>query len=188
MPVIADIDTLAPAVAVTPRSREGTDAVSDTIAKGRELYARFCEQCHQPDGLGVTGRFPPIIGSRWVTGPPEVLVRILLDGLKGPIRVEGDRFDGIMPGSRDLLTDSEIGAVATYIRQWKLNAADSVEPSMVRRARIATAGRGGPWTAGALEGPSNKWLWLSIIAVAMAIIIVAGILHARRESRSGACE
>ena len=177
----ADTIALPAGVAAWPKRGEVASATSETISKGRELYMRFCEQCHQPDGLGVVGRFPPIIGSHWVTGPPEVLIRILLDGLKGPVRVGGDSFDGVMPGSRDLLADSEISAVATYIRQWKLNAADSVEPPMVRRVRIATAGHPGPWTAEALEGTGNKRKWIIIVALVVTILIVAGILRARRQ-------
>lgn len=122
-------------------------AALDPVEAGRSIYTDRCQSCHQENGRGVPGVFPPLIGSEWVTGPPEVPVLILLDGLQGPITVAGAVYNGAMPAWREMLTDAQIAAVATFIRQWEENEAAPVEPELVVRLRQATARRQRPWTA-----------------------------------------
>lgn len=123
----------------------------DPVAHGQRIYENVCQSCHQPDGRGIPGAFPPLRGSRWVTGPEERLLRVLLDGLQGPIEVAGARYDGVMPAWRGQLSDADLAAVATFVRQWEPNEAPAVARETAARLREATAGRGRPWTAAALE-------------------------------------
>lgn len=125
-------------------------APADPVARGQTLYTRHCESCHQASGQGVTGTFPPVVASEWVTESTDVLLRILLQGLEGPIEVAGSTYDGAMPGWGDVLDDQEIAAVATYVRQMESNEASPVEPAEVAEVRQATADRTQPWTADAL--------------------------------------
>lgn len=127
------------------------EAIADPIQAGQEIYTARCQSCHQPNGMGTPGVFPPLIGSEWVTGPPETVVRILLNGLTGPITVAGESYNGTMPGWKDVLSDAEIAAVATFIRQWEANDAPAVEPELVEQLRAETADRPTPWTAAELE-------------------------------------
>jgi mono/diheme cytochrome c family protein len=122
-------------------------AVIDPVQAGRQIFAQRCQPCHQPDGKGLPGTFPPLVGSEWVTGPPETVVRILLNGLQGPVQVAGQTYNGAMPAWRDQLSNPEIAAAATYIRQWKPNSAPPVDSTLVAKIRSATAQRGRPWTA-----------------------------------------
>jgi mono/diheme cytochrome c family protein len=127
-------------------------AVSDPIAAGQGVYNQYCQSCHQASGEGMTGAFPPIVGSDWVTGAPEVVVRILLNGLQGPVDVAGVTYNGAMPAWKDVLKDEEIAAVATYIRQLGANDAAAVNTSVVAELRKSDASRGGPWRADELRG------------------------------------
>ena len=123
-------------------------ALADPVAAGQGIYARQCQACHQADGQGMAGAFPPLLDSEWVTGSPETLARILLNGMQGPITVQGQTYNGLMPAWRDALSDAEIAAVATFIRQWETNEAPPVDPGLVAELRAATADRGAvPWTA-----------------------------------------
>jgi hypothetical protein len=99
----------------------------------------------------LAGVFPPVVGSEWVTGPAEILVHILLNGLHEPITVAGATYNGVMPAWRDVLKDQEIAAVASYIRQWAPNASPPVESDLVSKLREATATRTTPWTATELK-------------------------------------
>lgn len=131
---------------------EETAAVqTDPIRAGQALYASRCQVCHQPDGSGVPGVFPPLIGAELVNGPPEAVVLVILHGLAGPVTVRGARYDGAMPGWQDILDDAEIAAVASYIRQWESNDASPVAPELVTALRNATAQRTNPWTIQELE-------------------------------------
>lgn len=121
-------------------------AVPRPADPGEEVYVAACAACHMPNGTGIAGAFPPLAGSRWVTGDERVVVRIVLHGLTGDIEVEGDTYSGLMPPLGGTLSDGEIAAVATYVRRSWGNAAAPVSAATVARERAATAGRATPWT------------------------------------------
>lgn len=124
---------------------------AEPVAAGRRVYERVCQTCHQPDGFGVPGAFPPLRGSSWVTGPETRMLRIVLHGLRGPVEVSGVTYDGVMPAWGSQLSDEEVAAVATFVRQWDPNDAPPVDPEAVARVRGATSGRGEPYTAAQLQ-------------------------------------
>jgi mono/diheme cytochrome c family protein len=63
-------------------------------SRGQALYEMACLPCHQPNGKGLPGVYPPLSGSEWVRGEPGNLIRILLNGLGGEIQVAGQTFGG----------------------------------------------------------------------------------------------
>jgi mono/diheme cytochrome c family protein len=130
---------------------QAAEAGSDPVTAGRAVYEKNCQVCHQANGRGVAGAFPPLVGSEWVSGSPETLLRILLHGLQGPVEVAGATFNGAMPAWKDVLKDEEIAAVATYIRQMAPNQAPAVAPAEVGAVRAASASRTAPWTAAELR-------------------------------------
>ncbi len=123
----------------------------DPVVLGERLYQGRCLACHQADGKGRPGQFPPLAGSEWVLGPPATLARIVLHGLQGKINVNGETYNGQMPGMASQLTDAQIAAVLTYIRQAWGNQADPVEGKVVAAARQATSARKTQWTVAELE-------------------------------------
>jgi mono/diheme cytochrome c family protein len=104
---------------------------------GAESYARNCAACHQDDGQGVDGAFPPLVGETWVTGDPERPVGVVLNGLYGPIDVEGVAYDGAM-APFDHLSDAEIAAVVSHIRSSFGNDAEPVSAAFVAEVRAAS--------------------------------------------------
>src|SRR5437016_4261024 len=72
------------------------DVGMDMVAKGREIYSTSCSPCHQFSGQGLPGQFPPLSGSEWVAASPGRIIRIVLDGLQGPIEVKGQQFNNVM--------------------------------------------------------------------------------------------
>jgi len=100
-----------------------------------------CVACHQANGKGLPGQFPPLVRSHWILEPePGRVIRIVLDGLSGPLEAEGQSFNGAMVPWRDVLTDEEIAAVLTYVRQnaeWGNNA-PAVKPERVKEVREKT--------------------------------------------------
>ena len=134
---------------------QAAGAVSDPILAGKAVYEKNCQVCHQGNGQGVPGAFPPLVGSEWVTGSPQTLLRIVLYGLQGPVQVAGTTYNGAMPAWKDVLQDGEIAAVATYIRQLESNEAPAVPPADVGAVRAAMGTRTAPWTAAELSGESS---------------------------------
>lgn len=110
---------------------------------GGKLYAANCVACHQASGDGVAGVFPPLGGSEWVVGQPEVLVQILLHGVTGELTVKGTTYKGEMPAFAKL-DDGELAALATYIRTEFGNEADAVGAELVAAQRAAID-RDQPW-------------------------------------------
>jgi mono/diheme cytochrome c family protein len=130
----------------------GESASPEELASlGKRVYAQ-CSACHQNNGQGVAGSFPPLDGSRWVTGNPEVPIRILLHGMQGPVEVEGNTYNGAMPAWGGQLSDRQIAGVLTYVRSAWSNEASAIEPSQVEKVRGETGDRTSPWTASELEG------------------------------------
>lgn len=101
---------------------------------GKEIYAKHCMTCHQVDGVGAQNMIPPLIKTDYVLGDKRQLIKILLNGLKGDINVNGDMYSGEMP-SQALLKDDEIAAVVTYVRNSFGNSASPVTIKDVRRVR-----------------------------------------------------
>jgi mono/diheme cytochrome c family protein len=120
------------------------------FANGQRLFGTSCLVCHQSTGQGVPGQFPPLAGSEWVQAEtPNRMIRLVLDGIQGPITVKGQAFNATMPPWRDLLTDEEIAAVLTYVRgnqNWG-NTSSPVTPEQVKAVREKTASRANlAWT------------------------------------------
>ena len=122
--------------------------------RGAKVYRNQCAQCHQADGNGVLGVYPPLVASNWVTGHPQVVSRILINGLNGPIVVKGSNYNGNMPafGSSGLaLSDKDIAGVITYIRQEWGNSASDVTAATIAEYSDLYSGRSVPWQAADLK-------------------------------------
>ncbi|MCB1844073.1 MAG: DUF1080 domain-containing protein, partial [Halioglobus sp.] len=122
------------------------------VAKGRAFYPQ-CAACHGEEGKGIAGLAPALASSSWVTGPPEWLGRIILQGLNGPVEVHGDVFNGVMPGHGHLsaLDDATLAGLMTYLRRSWGNKADPVSEEQAAAIRQASAGRTDSWTVAELQ-------------------------------------
>jgi len=132
-----------------------TSEPANLMLLGRRVYNR-CAACHQLNGNGVAGAYPPLAGAEWVTGDPRILARILLHGLQGPISVRGKKYNGAMPGWPNLRSE-EIAAVMTYVRNSWGNEAGDVTASLVDEVRQAVGRRTSPWTATELEQVKSQF-------------------------------
>jgi mono/diheme cytochrome c family protein len=119
--------------------------------KGKEIYARdgFCSTCHQPDGGGLSASgFPPLVGTQWVVGSDERLIKIVLHGMLGSIDVNGTRYGGQVPMTPfgGMLNDEEVAAVLTYVRNAFGNKATAISPDQVKAIRNETKDKEGFYT------------------------------------------
>jgi mono/diheme cytochrome c family protein len=93
---------------------------------GASVYQTNCASCHQADGKGVAGAFPPLAGNPTVTGDPKTVIHIVKYGLSGKIAANGHSFNGIMPPWGSQLSDADIAAAITFIRSSWGNEASPV--------------------------------------------------------------
>ena len=141
------LDTLRPTQIVTAPIK--TPPSAEVL--GQRTYNISCAPCHQADGNGVPGQFPPLANSEWVlTQHPGRIIRLVLHGLNGPITVRGQVYNNAMPAWGENLSDDQIAAVVTFIRnQWN-NRASAATPEQVAEIRAKTQDRAAPWTASEL--------------------------------------
>ena len=149
--------------------RSKNSKLAATMKRGEAIYAELCHNCHgkdaqgQPMAGGQKGDLlaPTLIGTPRVNGSGEALVRILLQGMTGPI--DGHTYPGMMMPmeSRD---DTWITDIANYIRGSFGNNAAPLSDHFVKKVRSETASRKSPWTQkelNAIEPPAigdkEKW-------------------------------
>ena len=140
-----DANTYVMAKEVEASGDTGPKSVEKQIKDGEKLYNQNCATCHQADGKGTPGSFPPLAGSPFVAGAPDRVIKIANSGIGGEIEVEGHKFNGAMPNIGESLSDQKLADLLTYVRQAWGNKAEAVEKDKVNEVRKET-GKRGPWT------------------------------------------
>jgi nitrite reductase (NO-forming)/hydroxylamine reductase len=147
-----------PAVAASDtavHTAETAVATADELmTKGQAVYSANCAACHQPNGQGLAGAFPPLADSDYLKGDRKQVMTAALFGLSGPITVNGVEYNGVMP-SQGHLPDADLAAVLTYVfGSWGNDgAAVSVAEVAALRAELGQEDRAaGERHVGATEG------------------------------------
>ncbi len=132
--------------------QQKVDKNSELFAKGKEIYNRegYCITCHQADGAGLeSSGFPPLSKSKWVTGNPDRLIKLVLHGIYGPIEVNGKKYPGNVPMTPygGMLNDEEMAAVLNYVRNSFGNSASTlITKEKVKSVREETKNQKGFYT------------------------------------------
>lgn len=119
---------------------------------GQEIYQTLCAACHGTGGKGVgegANRFPPLAKSDWVKGDPRRIIQVVLGGLQGPVSVNGEDYNLVMPPHGSSMTDQQITDVVSYVRQNLGNQEGPVTLAMVKTQRAQKDNPALPamWTA-----------------------------------------
>ncbi len=108
-------------------------------ADGGEIYTGKCASCHGADGQGVGGQFPPLAQSEWVDTDTEENrnrhIQLVLEGLKGEIKVKGVTYNGVMQPWFNVLNDEEVAEVVNHERTSWGNNGGTVTPDDVAAIR-----------------------------------------------------
>ena len=106
------------------------------LAQGKKVYTQYCLSCHQADGGGVPNMNPPLIKTTYVLGDKTRLTNILVHGFAEKVDINGETYNNIMP-AHDFLTDAQMAAVLTYVRNAFGNKASAVSVAEVKATRAA---------------------------------------------------
>jgi mono/diheme cytochrome c family protein len=98
---------------------------------GSHVYQTNCSSCHQLNGGGTPGAFPPLAGNPVVTGDPMKVIHIVKYGLTGAVTVAGKTYNGMMPAWGTQLSDGDMASAVTYIRSAWGNSGSSVTAAQV---------------------------------------------------------
>lgn len=118
------------AASTAPAATSQMAAAAGTAA-GAKVYSTNCASCHQANGQGVPGTFPPLAGNTDVTGDPKKVIKIVKYGLNGKLQAAGHAYNGMMPAWGTQLSNSDVASVVTYVRTSWGNKGSAVTESDV---------------------------------------------------------
>ena len=141
-------DRAQPNMAAVATAAKAADAgaltQADQIEAGKALFAGTCSTCHQPDGKGMAGVFPPLAKSDYIAADKSRLAKVILHGLQGPVKVNGVDYNSIMPPMSQL-TDDEVANISTYVLNSWGNPGGKIskeEAAEIRKTKPANASEG----------------------------------------------
>lgn len=113
-----------------------SDDLPRSVARGKELYVTYCQNCHMADGKGVQGAFPPLAKADYLKKQPvNSIIAILLKGQSGEITVNGAKYNTPMM-ALDYLTDEQVADILNYTyNSWGNKSVKAVTPAQVKKAR-----------------------------------------------------
>ena len=104
-----------------------------SIERGKDIYNQLCIACHQANGTGVPGVFPPLAKSDYLLSDIEKGIRAVKYGLQGEIVVNGEKYNSIMTAQQ--LTDEETADVLNYVLNSWGNSHEYVSPEKVKSVK-----------------------------------------------------
>jgi nitrite reductase (NO-forming) len=128
----------APVIAqVAAAQQSGGATLEEQIAAGGVLFNGTCSVCHQNNGKGLPGVFPPLAGSDFLMADKERVIGVVINGLSGPITVNKEDYNSVMPPMSNL-NDDEIANILTYVYNSWGNKGEAVSPAEVTKVRENT--------------------------------------------------
>ena len=119
-------------------SAAGTLSKEEQINAGKTLFAGTCSVCHQESGAGLPGVFPPLAKSDYLaTLSNDELIKLVLNGLTGVVKVNGQDYNSVMPPMSQL-NDDEIANILTYVKNSWDNGGGQVTAAEVAAVRSGT--------------------------------------------------
>jgi nitrite reductase (NO-forming) len=120
----------------TQAAAGGTLTPKDQIAAGQALFAGTCSVCHQANGAGLAGVFPPLAKSDWLGQDTKRAIGVVLHGLSGKVKVNGKDYDSVMPPMNQL-NDDEVANILTYVLNSWGNPGGNVSADDVKKQRAS---------------------------------------------------
>jgi mono/diheme cytochrome c family protein len=103
--------------------------------RGKKVFAANCQTCHQANGQGIPGQYPPLAGSEFTTGGSRRPAMIVMKGLQGPVKVKGQQFGSAVMQPWESLGDQKVADVLTYERSEWGNTASPVTKEQIAALR-----------------------------------------------------
>lgn len=118
----------------TQNSASGTLTLQDQVQAGQALFAGTCSVCHQGNGAGLPGVFPPLAKSDYLAADKARAIRVVLGGLTGKVTVNGSEYNSVMPPMNQL-NDDEVANILTYVLNTWGNPGGRISTEEVKKER-----------------------------------------------------
>ena len=108
-------------------------SLEERMTFGKDKYMATCSACHQANGQGIGGAFPPLAKSDYLNADVNRAIDIVLHGKTGEITVNGKKYNSVM--TAQALSDEDVTNVLTYVYNSWGNSKKEVTPEMVKAVR-----------------------------------------------------
>ena len=127
-PNLAAVATAAKAAA------SGTLTQQEQVDAGKVLFTGTCSVCHQANGEGLAGVFPPLAKSDYIAKDVKRIISTVLHGLSGKVTVNGKEYNSVMPPMNQL-NDDEVANILTYVLNSWSNPGGRITADEVKKVR-----------------------------------------------------
>ena len=117
----------------------GTLTLQEQVLAGQQLFAGTCSVCHQANGTGLAGVFPPLAKSDYLAADTKRAIDVVLHGLTGKVTVNGNQYNSVMPPMNQL-NDDEVANILTYVYNSFGNPGGRILTEDVKKSRAAKVG------------------------------------------------
>ena len=131
------VGSLAPVAAAAAAKEAGTLTKEQQIKAGEVLFKGTCSTCHQDTGLGLPNVFPPLAKSDYLLADTKRAIGVVVNGLSGPVTVNGSAYNSVMPPMSQL-NDDEIANILTYVLNTWGNDGGKISKEEVKAVRAGT--------------------------------------------------
>jgi len=131
------VGSLAPVAAAAAAKEAGTLTKEQQIKAGEVLFKGTCSTCHEDTGLGLPNVFPPLAKSDYLLADKKRAIGVVVNGLSGPVTVNGSAFNSVMPPMSQL-NDDEIANILTYVLNTWGNSGGVISKEEVKAVRAGT--------------------------------------------------
>jgi nitrite reductase (NO-forming) len=128
---------LAPVAEAVQASKAGTLTREQQSQAGSVLFKGTCSTCHQDNGQGLADVFPPLAKSDFLAANPHRAIEVVLNGLTGPVTVNGKSYNSVMPPMSQL-NDDEVANILTYVLNSWGNSGPAITAHQVAEVRAKT--------------------------------------------------
>lgn len=101
---------------------------------GEAVYKKNCMACHQANGQGMSGVFPPLAGNSNITDKAAYMAEVIVKGKSGKVVVNGAEYNGMMPPMA-YMSDADIAAVVNYVNSKFAGGNKSIAAEDVKAVR-----------------------------------------------------
>ncbi len=110
-------------------------SLEERMVAGRTVFNQSCFACHQANGQGIPGAFPPLAQSDYLMADPDRAIALVIHGKTGEIVVNGATYNQVMPPQN--LDDASIANVLSYVMNSWGNQHEMITPEQVRKVRLS---------------------------------------------------